>query len=279
MDDTGANSLPDRSPVAIEPDPVSLESEQLSSEGRLRRALNTGKYAVKSAVVAVELLPVTNEGIRYGALAATELATHNPAVGAAVLGGSTLLIEGAGAMAASDLITRPTSNRLLSWLNDKLEKVVPVDTELSKTAEAGVAMTLGTPILMAAKQRENPERTSEEAKKQGLLTAAWMAGVFAVEGALISKGVDNYTDPKMVGAALLAVGATLALPKWARRALNRDQEKSITKRIGRVESVMSGGGLDEQRLSEATETYETFRDIRDESVKVGLYGRICAKRS
>ena len=51
-------------------------------------------------------------------------------------------------------------------------------------------MTFGTPALMTVEQGRKPERTSIEARRQGLLTATWLAGVFAVEGALTSIGVQ-----------------------------------------------------------------------------------------
>jgi hypothetical protein len=276
MDDINANLPPANLSIAIEPNedaptiPIAEVIEH-PPESKLRKALHAASYAIKSAVVTAEILPVTNEGSRYGAFAATELITRNPVVGAAVLGGSTLLVEGAGALAASDLITRPTSNRLFNWLNEKLEKVVPANARISKPVEAAIAMTAGTPMLMAAKQRENPERTTEEARRHGLLTATWMAGVFAVEGALVSEGIDKYTDPKMVGAALLTTGAIVALPSWVKRALNRNSEKE-PKDLERVSRIIAGGALTEEQIASSASVYESYRDENDEAVKVGLYG-------
>jgi hypothetical protein len=220
---TPTNNYADILPVNIEP---SIAQEQ----SKLRNFYKVGKQALLGAAVTFEVLPITNEGSRYAALAATEAFTRNPLIGAAVFGGATLLIEGAGAIATSDLITGTTSNKLFTWLNEKVKKHVPEGAKLSLPIEAGVALTLGTPIAMAVKQQESPDRTREQARRRGLLTAAWVAGVCAVEGAMISEGIGNYADPKSVGAALLTIGAIAAVPAWVKKALNKqddNQEDSI----------------------------------------------------
>jgi hypothetical protein len=257
-----------------EPNAAETAPPPADEQGRLRKTLDTAKYALTSAVVTAEILPITNEGARYGALAATEMATRNPLVGAAVLGGSTLLVEGAGAIAAANLLTGSTGNKLFNWVNEKLKKVVPDEAKMSPPLEAGLAMTAGTPILMAAKQREQPDRTKEEARRHGLLTAAWMAGVFAVEGALISEGAGDYTDPKKVGAALLATGAIATLPGWAKKALRKGRAETVEALTDKTVSVVSASEATDMDASigRSMELYEAFRDQHDEAVKVGLYG-------
>jgi len=243
-----------------------------SKPNRLNQMFQRVRGAATAGVVAFEVVPVTNEGSRYGALAASELLTHNPAVGAAVLGGSTLLVEGAGALATAELLTKSTSNKIFNWLNEKIGKVVPADAKMSKPLEAGTAMTAGTSILMAVKQREKPEWKREEARRYGLLTAAWMAGVFAVEGAMISEGVDNYTDPKMVGAALLTTGAVLSIPNWIRRSMRKGPaELKQDYYEGSVE-VTKGGMLTDDEVRESARIYEAYRDEEDGPIKIGLYG-------
>lgn len=226
MDETEDQALIATQPVI---DPAEeLADIDAPAESRFHRARHAAKDAVKGAVVAAEILPITNEGMRYGALAATEVATNNPLVGAAVLGGSTLLIEGAGAIATSDLITRPTANRLLAWVNEKIEKIVSPDKKMSKPLEAAVALYAGTPSMMILQQRQEPERTRKEALRQGLVATAWVAGVCAVEGAAISEGVGNYTDPKKLAAALAAVGIFQAVPAWVKKRLDQRGEDEDT---------------------------------------------------
>lgn len=208
---------------SISPIDSAVESDQ---QGWFKSSIQSAKRVVQGAALTVEMLPITNEGVRYGALGATEVLTRNPLVGAAVFGGSTLLIEGAGALAASDFITGKTSNQVFEWLNKKISSVIPNEAKMSKPIEAGLALSLGTPVLMAAKQRENPNRSSQEAKKHGLLTAAWVAGVCAVEGAMISEGVGGYADPKKIAAAVAATGVFIAIPKWAKKQLNKRSENN-----------------------------------------------------
>ncbi len=186
-----------------------------------KSSVHSAKRTVQGAVIAAEMLPITNEGARYGALAATLVTTRNPLIGAAVLGGTTLAIEGASAIAASEFITGKTGNRVFEWINKKVDKYIPEDAKMSRVVETGVAMTLGTPVLMAIQQKQNPNRTNVEARKQGLLTAAWMAGVFAVEGALITKGIGEDGLPAKIGAAAIVVGSAVVLPKWVKKQISK----------------------------------------------------------
>ena len=202
---------------------TSIASDQ---QGWFRSSVLSAKRVVQGAALTVEMLPITNEGARYGALAATEVLTRNPLIGAAVLGGTTLAIEGAGALAASKFITGKTGNQVFNWLNEKVSKVVPAEAKMSRPVEAGVALYLGTPMLMAAKQRENPNRIEEEVRKHGLLTAAWVAGVCAVEGAMISEGIGGYADPKKIAAVVAATGVFIAIPKWAKKQLNKRNDNN-----------------------------------------------------
>ena len=207
----------------VQPIDPAAESDQ---QGWFKSSVQSAKRVVQGAVLTVEMLPITNEGARYGALAATEVLTRNPLVGAAVLGGSTLLIEGAAALAASDFITGKTSNQVFEWLNEKINSRIPNETKMSKPIEAGAALALGTPILMAVKQRENPNRSLQEARKHGLLTAAWVAGVCAVEGAMISEGIGGYADSKKIAALVAATGVFIAIPKWAKKQLNKRNDNN-----------------------------------------------------
>ena len=130
--DPTTNQLPD---IPVVEDQVDHDNPEASTAsygvnlvpekiGRLEKS----KDAIRKAVVAAELLPVTNEGSRYAAFAAANVITHsNPLAGAIVLGGSTLIVEGAGAIAASSLITRPNGIKFSGWLNKKLHNFLPED--------------------------------------------------------------------------------------------------------------------------------------------------------
>lgn len=200
-----------------------------------RGVLSSGITALKAAAVTMELLPVTNEGARYSAFVYAQTFSHNPALGAAVLGGSTLLVEGAGVLgsaswiaqdriqALTDKIDRKFANTKLAALSPKQH--IPDNLHISSVAEAGIAMTFGSVALLEAKQRENPQRTSEQNVRRGLMTASWMAGVFAVEGALLAEGVDDYSNPTVVGPALLGLAGVMGAIGWAKRRMRKEAKE------------------------------------------------------
>jgi MYXO-CTERM domain-containing protein len=216
--------------LAIQPEflPAPVDVVQ-TEQGRLRTAWAAGKNALKAAVIMTELLPVTNEGARYGAFAYGLTVTQNPLIGAAVLGGTTLLIEGGSALAASkwvaddkikDVIDR-TDNRLantrFAFLSPK--RYIPENLRVSPAVEAGLGMTLGTLAVLEAKQREDPSRTTTQNLRRGLFTAGWLSAVFAAEGAMLAEGIDNPTNPSSVGIALLGLAGLAAFGRWAKRRI------------------------------------------------------------
>lgn len=206
----------------------SAKEEQLEEHGRFRRltrTLQVAKRAVEISVITVEVGP-TNELIRYGAFGAALVETRNPVIGAAVLGGSTLLVEGAAALATADVISSDRATQAYNWINNRLEKVIPNNARMSPLVEGGIALYGGSVVVMAEKQRENPHRTKEQNRKYGLFTAGWLSGVLAVEGALIANGVDNYSDPKSVGAAFVVLGGLAAGAKWAKNHLKKEVNKT-----------------------------------------------------
>lgn len=191
-------------------------------EVQSRDVLGVIKRAAQTGVIVAELLP-TNEAIRYGALGvAMATVGPDPLVGAATLGGSTLVVEGAAALATADILTTDRSKRVINRINESLHKVIPEEAKMSKVTEAGVALYGGSVVVMAEKQREDPSRTMEENRKYGLFTASWMSGVLALEGAAIASGIDNITDPKTIGASLIALGGIAAATKWARNHIRND---------------------------------------------------------
>src|SRR5882757_341940 len=74
-----------------------------ANSNRLSRAFHVAKTAAESSVVALELSPVSGI-IRYGAAAAVLAATRDVPLSAAVLGGSTLALDGAAGVATADLV-------------------------------------------------------------------------------------------------------------------------------------------------------------------------------
>lgn len=187
-------------------------------ENKLKKSLQVAKHALQTSIVVLEVTPA-NEIMRYGILAMALSQTQDPLVGAAVLGGSTLVIEGSASLATADLLTTETSKHGIDWVNQKIEKIIPKNVKMSSVAEAGIAMYGGSVIVLAEKQRENPTRTKHQNRKHGIFTASWLSGVLSVEGALIAKGIDNYTEPKVLGAAILGLAGIGAGFSWARKQL------------------------------------------------------------
>jgi hypothetical protein len=246
----------------------------VTSPTNIKRAAHEAReWGWRGAVVLTEANPLTNEVPRYSALYASQAISHNLFLGGLVLGGGTGIIEGAGALAAAGLVTLPNSKKAIDWFSNKVKKIVPPDAELSPVATVGIASTLGTPILMGVQQRQNPNRNREEARKQGLRTAAWLTGVFAVEGALISKGIGSVSGlPEEVGLGALSTAALWAMPHWVIKDLEKRSSEQLSKENGRVVGTTAGGVLSKRLAKRSAGVYEAVRNKEDEAVKVGLYG-------
>ncbi len=209
--------------------PSSVDPERAS---RVRRIMKSVGGAALATVVLFEVNPFTNEPTRYGLLAASEVATRNPAVGAAVLGGSTLLMETAAVLAATKFVTGDRDNKVMKVLIDGVQKLIPKDAKMSPPIEAAAALVVGTPLVMTARQKQNSELQAPEVRKRGLITAAWVAGVCAVEGALISEGIGNLANPTTVAGVLVGLGAIVAVPKWIMKQFEKAnpdmEEETVT---------------------------------------------------
>lgn len=266
------------------------EVQQEPEHGRLRTLVGKGVTALKLAAITAEILPITNEGSRFGAFAYAQTITHNPVVGAAVLGTSTLLVEGAGVLAASDWIAKDRIKDAIDRVDEKLDGTkfsflspkhyIPEDVHISPIAEAGLAMTAGSIVTLEAKQREDPSRTAEQNRRRGMFIASSMAGVFAVEGALLAEGVDHYTSPTSVGAALLGVAGLVAFTKWAKKRMTRsettvteiEEDTMSSQEVLGITEASTGVELDDVQLAAAADLYETHRREEDGPILVGLYG-------
>ena len=188
----------------------------------------TATKILKASVITYEMLPV-DDVARYSLLAASQGYTHNPVVGAATLGLSTLVTEGSAVLASSRWIAEDRIGAKLNVVREKIDGFkdrlnqlvpklklgrivpnIPKDPEepgekLSATTQAAVALNLGSVVLLEAMQRRDPSRTFEQNRRDGLRTAAWVSSYMAAEGALLSTGYNNLTNPEYVGPALLCL--------------------------------------------------------------------------
>ena len=184
-----------------------IESEEEYIFHKVRSLWERSKYLGKAAVIGAELLPLNELG-RYGALTYALANTDGgPLIGGAVLGATTFLIEGGAAYVSADVVTSERATSMYEKINEKVEKVFPDNIKMNPASEAGVAMIGGSVVTMTMKQREDISRNAVNARKHGVLTAAWMSAYFTAEGAWIglnSEGGD--INARTIGAALLAFG-------------------------------------------------------------------------
>ncbi len=250
---------------------------------RWDRAKNWLGRKTAQAVIAAELFPGTNEAPRFSAFVAAEAAfPNNPLIGPLVLGGSTFLIEGAGAVATARVLTDETDHKVVNWLNHKIDDAT-VGRDISPAAERfakiSVAYNIGTPALLALEQAQNPQTERTEAKRRGLVASAWLAGVLAVEGALISQSVDLAdTTPGKLGVGIAGAALIAAGPHTYNKLSSLFKEKVQDEHeYGSVIGVINGGELSKNAGDRLAKRYESFRQNHDEAVKIGLYGHdLCA---
>jgi hypothetical protein len=208
------------------PLPAHAEGSEAESQGIAFSKESIALKALKGVAIINEMLP-TDDAMRYSLLIASQVATHNPLVGAAVLGASTLAVEGSAVLASYKWVAEDRIKPVIDKVRDKIDgfkealnRLVPrirpgravpnipedpeVGSKLPVTIQAAIALNLGSVVLLEAQQRRDPTRTAEQARKDGLRSAVLVSGYMAVEGALLSTGFNNLTNPLYV--SLAAVG-------------------------------------------------------------------------
>lgn len=201
-----------------------LPSQEINPS-KLRKAMHVAKRAVESTVIAVEVGP-TNGIITYGSAAATLIATKDPLLSAAVLGGSTAALEGAAAVATADVLSSEKQNKAVNLISKVLNNrftsrfVLTEDGKLLPVAEGLLAVYGGTALVMTAKEGEEAAkaRTHTERLKYGLKTAAVLGALCTAQGVLYSEGILNYKNPEIIAPV---VGATVGFQVAANKLRGR----------------------------------------------------------
>ncbi len=217
-DDPGVAATPDVSNQRVIDGTESGVHQELSNTGGMRGRLVAAKTSLEIAVVAAEITPL-NEAMRFVPYSALVASHANPVLSGAALGAATLLVEGAAAISTADLLGTGVGKRAIDRVNTRLEKFIPKDVHMSPMAEAGVAYLGGTAVVLTEKQREDPGRTVKQNAKHGLLTAGWLSGTLATQGALLAEGIQT-PDIKTVGLAALGVAGVPTLARWAKRRIS-----------------------------------------------------------
>lgn len=230
-----AEILPQEIPEDVIRPELTIVPEIVDQISRFQQAMHTLKRAGQGAIVAAEVSPL-NETVRYSLFGASMVYSQSPLTGALVLGGSTLVIEGAAALASASLISSENGSRSVKWINGRLEKVRKSNAKMGPLAEAGTALIGGSAVAMAATQLENPDREIQETRKYGLKVSSWLAGICAVQGALMANGIDTL-EPTDLGVGVLSIAGLLAAAKWAK---NRPERTDSLSRL----KALSNGQLD-----------------------------------
>ncbi len=238
-------------------------AEHAAGTSNFRDRMTAAKTAIETAVIAVEVLPL-NEALRYGAFAAFTATNPNPILGGLVLGGATLAIEGSAAVATADLLGTERGKKAIAWTNEKLTKIIPEGTKMSLPAEAGLAYLGGSAVVVAEKMRENPERTPEQNRRYGLVTAAWLSGVLAVQGTLAANGIHN-PEPETIGLGLLGIASVPVLANWAKK---RFSSRKNSRSDSQILSKKSTEREDANNIS--WNVYSDFQDTTSSPQREGL---------
>lgn len=189
---------------------------------------------VAAAVIVAEFSPL-NEAMRFAAFAAAQKAWGDPAISASVLGGTTLLVEGAAAIVAADVLATDRAGQLVQKINTKLENIGAskfIKTNIA--TEVAVASVGGSAVLTALKHQQDPERTREQNRRYGLTSATGLGLMLTAEGYAISLGIEH-PSPLTVGIGALAVGGMFGAYKWGKNKL-AGQAEVVHKTVNNGES-------------------------------------------
>ena len=216
----------------VVPQSVSLQDEMLDAPvntqdpHRLLRIGHAVKQGLEGAVIAAEALPFIGGPIRYGGFAAILAMTRNEPLAVGYLASSTFALEGAASIAMADVLQRD-SNRAVQLANKFANKFVRPDKRVTPLAEAAITNYLGVPLLLAVKQRENPNRTFRENVRHGLFATSLLTGAIALQGAAIAEGVTNITDPKVVATGAGVIGGLVYAGRRAKKKLEKENDSSF----------------------------------------------------
>ena len=235
--------------VAFEPYSGSEQNNRIGARGR-------AKYLGLSAITLAELSPL-NESIRYSAFVAGEAISHSAVVGALTFGGSTLGVETLGVLAAAPLLETEASDRIISAINKKLSKFgIKEDAKLSAITKFNLSLFGGSVVRIWAEQREDIGRTKEENIRLGLTNSAILAGVCAVQGALMDEGLNFFGLERSLEIAGAGIG--VAVFNKVGRRLNE-----ITKQKAYYENIKAIGpqleGIDPDNFKKALHDKRTVK--------------------
>lgn len=194
-----------------EPDMSVINMDNLTVEQQSNQSewIRKAKYLGLNAVAFATISPL-NEVIRLAAFGGAEAISRSPLMGALSYGISTLGVESAGVVAIAPVLETGTSDRVISFMNKKLSRVgIKEGTELSNYTKFNILLFAGAPARILAEHREDLSRSKEQNLRLGLVGSVELAGLCAIQGALMSEGINvGLEHPAEVGG--IAGGLLLA---------------------------------------------------------------------
>ncbi len=193
--------------------------EQLPLEYASLTWAQRAKYALAGAVLFSQVTPI-NESIRYPAIAFGQYIEPGPVSGALTGGVSTLLVEGAGALAAAELLTSKSGERVLNRVNGVVDSFVPEDAQLSKWLEGGLMIVGGSSVAMIAKQRDFEDTSKAANIRYGMKATGLISVYVAAQGAGAGEVVDNISWTSAGIAAIGVASLVFGVQKIRQRLAN-----------------------------------------------------------
>lgn len=200
------------------------------------RAGRLGKMVTAAEVVSVAaLMSPLNEIVRLGAVAAVYKVTKDPVLsGGITMAGSTFAVETAATVLTADLMSKPSSKRLVDRVNGWLEKRKMSDVaKTNVVSEAAISYLTGNATLIFLKHRQDPERTRSENIRYGTKFSLGTAAVLGVQGYLTTRGIA-VPGKETIAEATGVVGSVIFGAMWAKRkfigradALDEEQQSMM----------------------------------------------------
>ena len=190
----------------------------VEQERRNWAATKVGKI-VATAIVALEVLP-TNELVRYGAAAAAQATLGDPAITAAVFGGSTLIVEAGGSIVTADLLDAGVGQKQISWVRGKKDKYFGADAKTNLPIESAIAMVAGAPAATIVKHIQDSERTRSQNRLYGIWMSLGTSAVLGADAYAVSAGI-SHPSPETIGGAVFGVGVVYGGYKWIKSRFNK----------------------------------------------------------
>ncbi len=225
---------------------IAQEDEQAPPIGVAReRALERTKIAVAAATAVIDL-PGVNEALWAGVIGATAATTHSVSLTAAtatVYTGAAQFASAWGSaktLATRTAVTIASSERVRKFNEGTRRRLgalgLNLGSETGLVADTAIAYVAGQPVMLGAKQVQNPERTERQNRRRGFAVAPLTTLLGAPVSVAFAEGAANGTLGWETRAAIpaAALGLAAAAQHIARRFLGRGSRVRNTEAASEV---------------------------------------------